>query len=745
MSKPVTCNGCGKKYTPKPEWRGKTLKCPCGERIKIPKCESKQPPLLSIPFDWSTPGLLLLAAALLGGHGIYATFTNTGTLRILKDPTPLAAAHGFLEGYAIDGPLNLIAALILLAIAAYYYYTPTVMTTRTGLIIQRAPLRRASSIEWADIQGVEDRRFRARLSHNQNEKTSLWWTTLHKPSKQPLLDCIREFAGTPAPKADKRHSESLSRSHAAVTYWRVGLLAVLLLHACTLGTIHAYNHESWPFNSPGSDMVKSIIARSKAETAYETVSLGQRNGKEYKLRRKFHVSTNGRRTLVKETEQLQGIWNDGVEKMYDRHTGKCIRETPYARDVIQGTEWRYDRNGILVMKVPYISGKIQGKVQLYQGENRLLSEQTYVDDLPDGEGKQFGDGATVTDSWVLQDGVHLKAREQLLSLPPRTSTANENWDKSPPYLFPIRIDGKYGYINSSGKLVISARYDAAGEFNEGKATITLNGKAGCIDVSGKSLIPPRYESIGEFSEGLASVKLNGKSGYLDPTGKITIPCKYDSCGKFQEGLAPVGVGEDIKSMKYGFVDRRGKVVIPLIYSSAERFRNGLSLIGKGKSFLDDIDGYINKAGEVVITPQYRVAFRFEEGLAYVMGEDIPSGDHAGFITSDNEFVMRPAHIWPSLVYCNGYVSNGMISVVLKVDGKSLTGYANPKGRMVVKPQFKSGSLFSEGLAFVKLNSPTNTHAVIDRTGTIQFTSKLNFTPYPFRGGLAKLVMHDNNE
>ena len=48
----------------------------------------------------------------------------------------------------------------------------------------------------------------------------------------------------------------------------------------------------------------------------------------------------------------------------------------------------------------------------------------------------------------------------------------------------------------------------------------MNGKVGYIDKTGKMVINPQWDNGWEFSEGLAQVQLDGKWGFIDKTGKI---------------------------------------------------------------------------------------------------------------------------------------------------------------------------------------------------------------------------------
>ena len=58
------------------------------------------------------------------------------------------------------------------------------------------------------------------------------------------------------------------------------------------------------------------------------------------------------------------------------------------------------------------------------------------------------------------------------------------------------------------------KYDDVWNFGEGVAYVNVNGKGGFIDKSGKVVVPLKYEDGRSFEEGLAPVKLNGKWGFI---------------------------------------------------------------------------------------------------------------------------------------------------------------------------------------------------------------------------------------
>jgi hypothetical protein len=111
--------------------------------------------------------------------------------------------------------------------------------------------------------------------------------------------------------------------------------------------------------------------------------------------------------------------------------------------------------------------------------------------------------------------------------------------------------------------------DTPKEFHEGLAAVEKDGKWGYVDTLGTLVVPFQYDSVGHFSGGVSVVRISHKIGTIDKTGKTIIAVQYDSIGNFVDSMAIV-----VNDGKHGFVDMTGKEVIPLLYDNAEPFADG---------------------------------------------------------------------------------------------------------------------------------------------------------------------------
>ncbi|HEU5181157.1 MAG TPA: WG repeat-containing protein [Candidatus Polarisedimenticolia bacterium] len=91
----------------------------------------------------------------------------------------------------------------------------------------------------------------------------------------------------------------------------------------------------------------------------------------------------------------------------------------------------------------------------------------------------------------------------------------------------VKIGEKYGFINTSGKIVIPAQFEDADDFSDGMARVQKSGKWGYVDKSGQLEIPLEYDLATSFGDGLALVKDGKKRGWIDKNAQFVIPAKFD--------------------------------------------------------------------------------------------------------------------------------------------------------------------------------------------------------------------------
>lgn len=116
------------------------------------------------------------------------------------------------------------------------------------------------------------------------------------------------------------------------------------------------------------------------------------------------------------------------------------------------------------------------------------------------------------------------------------------------------------------------------KFYEGLAKFEQNGKWGFIDPSGNISISVKFNAVGRFSEGIANVQgENGLWGYIDKSGRWIVDPQFACSGRFVQGLAGVYVngyknyaGQCVGG-KWGFINKSGYWAVNPIFDDAKAF------------------------------------------------------------------------------------------------------------------------------------------------------------------------------
>ena len=289
----------------------------------------------------------------------------------------------------------------------------------------------------------------------------------------------------------------------------------------------------------------------------------------------------------------------------------------------------------------------------------------------------------------------------------------------------VRKNGRIGYTDLDGNLVIPLRFPNAGSFNEGCAPVyiatdSLGTHCNFIDTLGRYLFPQHFANVQSFSEGFAPVSYNGQWGMIDHSGRIVLPIMYDIVTVISDGIFFAGsegalalfdtrmqpltdfVYEEVndpieqrilvtRNGKYGFLDLQGHEAVPCIYDETGIFQQGRTLARLGNHY-----GIIDTNGRIILPIEYDD--RTPKGMKYMYYDSL---------------------------------------ALVEKDGK--LGYVDLDGNLAIPFYFEEAFQFSEGLAAARFQGMWG---YIDTHGDI-------FMPFffdaasPYKYGRAEVIYQGN--
>lgn len=107
----------------------------------------------------------------------------------------------------------------------------------------------------------------------------------------------------------------------------------------------------------------------------------------------------------------------------------------------------------------------------------------------------------------------------------------------------VKADGKYKIVNEKGKSVGKLTFEDAKCFNEsGYAAVCNNGKWGYVDEDGSMMIEYSYDDAQSFSNGYAAVRKGEFWGYIDTDNNLIIDMNFTDATSFsKEGTAVIEI------------------------------------------------------------------------------------------------------------------------------------------------------------------------------------------------------------
>jgi hypothetical protein len=320
--------------------------------------------------------------------------------------------------------------------------------------------------------------------------------------------------------------------------------------------------------------------------------------------------------------------------------------------------------------------------------------------------------------------------------------------------FVISINGKKGFINNLGEIVIRPQFQDALEFSEGLCAVRIEGRYGFINTQGELRIPAIYDYATIFKEGTAVVYMDGKPRFITQDGRIAFNSNYQHISHFENGLAEVRT----YSGKTGILNRQGVLIIDTIYSQIDRSDDGFAVVyGPDHREYETANQKENPQVSVIdisgkmLFPygKFKSIEDYNEGYFLVNFSERKGGNIAidAIVNKQGEVLFSLPNNEESWI--NGNVHDGIIRVSLPVNKRSSEyhdAYVNLTGHVVYSNnETFYGTDFKDNVAFV--GDKNFMYSIINRRGEVISKEKFGIPccsfANPFENGRAVVEFNDD--
>ncbi len=160
--------------------------------------------------------------------------------------------------------------------------------------------------------------------------------------------------------------------------------------------------------------------------------------------------------------------------------------------------------------------------------------------------------------------------------------------------YPIKKEGRFGFIDELNRLRIANRYDSLIAFSEGLAPFKLRGKWGYIDKDENIIIQPTYDMAEQFENGVARVLFNGKYNIIHRDNRMQFNTGFETMDVLDQSRYMVS-----QNGQFGIINESGKVLINYVFDQLIDLKNGYYIVEKlGRM------GVVDQFGMYVIPRDY---------------------------------------------------------------------------------------------------------------------------------------------
>jgi hypothetical protein len=268
-------------------------------------------------------------------------------------------------------------------------------------------------------------------------------------------------------------------------------------------------------------------------------------------------------------------------------------------------------------------------------------------------------------------------------------------------LFPIpEGDYSYGYIDSTGKVIVKPQFEFANKFQDGVGIVRIDDDTyGLIERAGSVRRFAQASPFSDYFEGVAVALIGEKTGLVDKKGMPITIFDFDvessenrpASTRFSDGIAAL----PILNGGIVFIDKHGRIVIRL--DSAESttgFNEGIAVV----VFRNGSNALINKKGEIILGPFApevgNSISRPSEGLVRIGKHLSAAGERRNwkYVNNTGSIVLEVDFDFA------GDFHSGLAPIVVK----DKWGFMDLNGKAVIRPQFDHAQHFKQGVAAVRL-------------------------------------------
>lgn len=255
-------------------------------------------------------------------------------------------------------------------------------------------------------------------------------------------------------------------------------------------------------------------------------------------------------------------------------------------------------------------------------------------------------------------------------------------------------------------------YDWIGEHHRGLYPVELDGKLGFADSNGEIVVPIIYDRENHINDTVWSgnseyldLKKNKLYGLIKHDGTLVVDFCWDNMDltNLNDNLLPVALDK-----KWGFVNlNTGKVQVKPAYDEVKFFKNGFAPVRLEKKW-----GIIDQSGNVIASPKYLVEFNFVGDFAIVFeGGSFRSQGNLMLISNSNCKIITKKgteiatdYYWIEKTGVNIFTLTREIDgqkinnikqliafpdyILVIDDGDYLEGYITPEGKYSEKPGYE---------------------------------------------------------